>query len=113
MDTERPPIVVEDEHEDSWIVYDGDNAYDYVAAIPENGSGVRRTTSDVLAKVAGWWWDKAEIRIQEFLDKLEIPWDDVSLSEEEAGEGEAGLLAEKLAKVSFYITRASREMARL
>src|SRR3990167_6686785 len=112
MVEERPPIVVKDEYE-VWVVYAGDNAYDYVASLPQDGEGIRHTSSSVLAKVAGWWWDKAEIRVQEFLDKLEIPWDDISLSEEEAREGEPGLLVERLARVSFYITRASREMVRL
>src|SRR3990167_5456413 len=112
MSSERPPLVVEDDHE-AWIVYDGDNVYDYVAALPQNGNGSRRVASDVLAKVSGWWWDTAEKRVQAFLEGLEIPWEELGLNEKEAREAEAGVLVEKLARVSYYITKASREMAGL
>ena len=108
----RPPLVVDDSRE-CWIVYDGDNVYDYVAALPENGSGVREVSPEVLAKVAGWWWDAAEERVRKFIEGLEIPWDDLTLTEKEAREAETGPLVEKLARVSFYVTKANREMAGL
>jgi hypothetical protein len=112
MNEERPPILVDDTRE-VWVVYDGDAVYDLVAALPHGENGTRQASPEMLAKVAGWWWDTAEKRVQAFLAALEIPWEELGLNEKEAREAEAGVLVEKLARVSYYITKASREMAGL
>lgn len=104
------PVFVHDGRE-GWVLYPEDAAYRLVADMPKDEEGVVHVEPSLLAKVKGWWYDKALVKIDEFIDALAIPWEELELTEEQIREAEANELTEKLAKTSHYMIRVSRELA--
>lgn len=104
------PLIVSDGRE-NWVVYPEDAAYRLLADKPPNGNGVIGVEPSLLAQVKGWWYEGAAERIATALASLEIPWDELTLTEEEARASEITLLVERLARLSYYSTKVSREMA--
>ncbi len=113
MNPEQPPILVQDDKDDGWVVYPSDNAYEYVAALPRGDNGVVHVESSVLASVQGWWYTKAQEKVNEFLEALEIPWAELEFEGRAAIDEEAPALSERLARVSTYMVRVGRERARV
>ena len=106
------PIFVNDGVE-GWVIYPEDSAYRLVADLPKDEEGIVHVEPSLLAKVKGWWWDKATAKIEEFVEALGIPWEELELTDEQIREAEAGELAEKLAKTAYHMVRVSRELARV
>lgn len=113
MPQEKQPILVEDDKGDRWVVYETDNAYRLVENLPKSGNGVVHVEASLLAKVGGWWYDKAQKRVEEAIDNLSIPWEELEMSEGAALEEEAPALSERLAKISSYMVRVGRERSRI
>jgi len=106
------PVFVHDGVE-GWVIYPEDSAYRLVADMPKDEEGIVHVEPDLIAKVKGWWWDKALTKIDEFIEALGIPWEELELTDEQIREAEASELAEKLAKISHHMVRVSRELARV
>lgn len=111
MPNDEPILAVSEK--DSWVVQPDDPIYSAVAALPRDGNGAVRVEQSLLASVQGWWYDKAWARVEEYLESLGVPWDKLEVKEEEIQEAEAAELSERLANVSFYRVKVSRELARV
>lgn len=113
MSQEKQPILVEDDKGDRWVVYPEDNAYRLVENLPKSDNGVVHVEASLLAKVGGWWYDTAQKRVEEAIDNLSIPWEELEMNEGAALEEEAPALSERLAKISSCMVRTGRERARI
>ncbi len=113
MSKELSPILVEDDKGDRWVVYPDDNAYRLVENLPKSDNGVVHVESSLLAKVGGWWYDTAQERVEEAIESLSIPWEELEMNEGAALEDEAPALSERLAKVSSCMVRVGRERSRI
>ena len=113
MSKDLSPILVEDDKGDRWVVYEDDNAYRLVENLPKSDNGVVHVEASLLAKVGGWWYDTAQKRVEEAIDNLSIPWEELEMGEGAALEEEAPALSERLAKISSYMVRVGRERSRI
>ncbi len=113
MTPDQQPILVQDDKDDGWVVYPGDNAYEYVAALPRGDNGVVHVESSILATVQGWWYTKAQERVEEAIEDLAIPWDELEMDEGAAIEEEASALSERLTRISSSIVKVGREKSRV
>jgi len=106
------PILVTDSIE-SWVAYPGDSPYKLMADMPRDEEGVVHVDPSFLAKVKGWWYDKAADKVTEHLAALAVPWDDLQVTEADLNSSSTDLLSGKLAKIGYYMSVVCREQATL
>ena len=61
----------------------------------------------------GWWWPDAVEKAEKIIKDLEIPWDDLAVSEDDITDGNLVALSEKLAKTSYYIIKTNNILTRV
>ena len=113
MSKDPSPILVEDDKGDRWVVYPEDNAYRLVENLPKSDNGVVHVEASLLAKIGGWWYDTAQERVEEAIENLSIPWEELEMDEGAAMEEEASALSERLARVSSFMVKVGREKSRV
>lgn len=106
------PIIVTDNYE-PWVVYPGDPPYKLVADMPRDEEGVVHVDPSFLAKVKGWWHDKAAAKVTEHIAALAVPWEDFQITDGDINGSSTDSLSSKLAKIGYYMSLVCREQAML
>jgi hypothetical protein len=87
--------------------------YDTVAEMDKDEYGVVTVSNGLLTRVKGWWWDEAVKRVTQKIEELEIPWDELKMDDAAARDDEVQGLCERLAVLTYWITKVGREKARV
>lgn len=100
----KEPILVYDGKE-HWVIYPEDNAYLMCVNIKPNEDGVRPVTQEIVEALKGWWYTKAVEQVEDALDELNIPWEDLHVTGDDIQSGDLMRLSKKLAMASHYIVK--------
>ncbi len=102
----KEPLIVHDGKE-QWVVYPSDNAYLMCQRIEPDEDGVRHVEQETVEALKGWWYTQAVEKVEAALDELNIPWEDLRVSEDAVASGDLMELSKKLALTSHYIVRVN------
>lgn len=103
---EQEPIVVFDDKE-HWVIYPEDNAYLMCLKIKPGEDGIRHVTQEMVEALKGWWYHKAVEKVEQKLDELDIPWEELHVTGPEIESGDLMALSKKLAIASHYIVQVN------
>lgn len=110
MAKELEPIICHDGKE-FWILYPEDNAYLLVSKVKTDEDGVRHVEPEMVEMLKGWWYHQAIERAEKAVAALEIPWDELHVTGEEAEEGNLAVLSKKLAVTSYHIVQVNNVLS--
>lgn len=71
------------------------------------------TVDDGIEEKQTWWWRKAVEKADKLVEELAVPWEDLSLDENDITNPELMNLSEKLARISYYIVQTNNKLTRL
>ncbi len=106
----KPPILYKNGTEVG-IVYEQDKAYELLSTRKADEQGYVHCTVEESEAITGWWYHAAEKKIAEQVEALEIPWDDLVVTEEDIQEGNLIALSGKLAKISGFSVKINQLLA--
>jgi hypothetical protein len=103
---EKEPILIHDGKE-HWLVYPEDNAYLMCNKVKPDEDGVRHVTQEMVEALKGWWYTLAIEKVEQALTALNIPFEELRVTEEDIESGDLMRLSKKLAISSHYIIKVN------
>lgn len=105
-------ILVDDGIE-RWQVNPDDAFYPDALKLEPDENGIRHTTPEDIEGRQTWWWRTAIEKADKLIEELEIPWEELAISEEDITDSNTMILCEKLAKANYYIVQTNNKLTRL
>ncbi len=108
-----PEAIIVDDGLERWAVQPDHIFYEEALKIEPDEKGIRHTTPEKTESMQTWWWRVAVKKTEKIIEVLDIPWDDLAVSEDDITEGNLVVLSEKLAKTSYYIVQTNNVLTRV
>lgn len=106
------PLIVNDGLE-SWVLYPEDNSYLLALKVESDEHGIRHVQPEITEGLHTWWWRQAVERAEKMVQDLAIPWEQLTVTDLDIGDGNLMLLSEKLARAAYYIVQVNNQLTRL
>jgi len=88
-----------------WILYGDENVYREAAKVKPDKDGIRHLSGALALAAGGYGKDTPVKKAEQLLSALEVPWEELQLSEVDVQQGNIMLMTEKLARIAHYIVK--------